>query len=99
MSKKVNQEPEVQGLRERKKQRTREAISDVATGMFFKRGFDAVTLAEVAEAAEVSVGTILNYFSTKEDLFFDRQEEVVQHWARVVRNRRAGDGVLKAIER
>ncbi|MGZ0148149.1 TetR/AcrR family transcriptional regulator [Kribbella sp. WER1] len=59
------------GRRERKKQQTRQAISDVATGLFLERGFDAVTVAEVARAADVAVQTVFNHFPAKEDLFFD----------------------------
>ncbi len=63
------------GLRERKKEATRQAISDVATELFLARGFDNVSVAEVADAAEVSRMTVFNYFPRKEDLFFDREEE------------------------
>lgn len=59
------------GRRERKKQQTRQAISDVATALFLERGFDAVTVAEVARAADVAVQTVFNHFPAKEDLFFD----------------------------
>ncbi|TWD82262.1 TetR family transcriptional regulator [Kribbella amoyensis] len=59
------------GRRERKKRQTRQAISDVATELFLARGFDAVTVAEVAKAADVAVQTVFNHFPTKEDLFFD----------------------------
>ncbi|GAA1138113.1 TetR family transcriptional regulator [Kribbella jejuensis] len=59
------------GRRERKKQQTRQAISDVATGLFLERGFDAVTVADVARAADVAVQTVFNHFPAKEDLFFD----------------------------
>ncbi|GAB2572940.1 TetR/AcrR family transcriptional regulator [Kribbella endophytica] len=59
------------GRRERKKQQTRQVISDVATELFLERGFDAVTVAEVAKAADVAVQTVFNHFPTKEDLFFD----------------------------
>ncbi|MFG1624805.1 TetR/AcrR family transcriptional regulator [Kribbella sp. NPDC049227] len=61
------------GRRERKKQQTRQAISDVATALFLERGFDAVTVAEVARAADVAVQTVFNHFPAKEDLFFDEQ--------------------------
>ena len=58
------------GLRERKKQRTRQAIVEAATGLFAERGYAETTLAEVAEAAEVSLSTIFNYFPGKPDIVF-----------------------------
>jgi AcrR family transcriptional regulator len=67
--------PDQQGLRERKKRATRQAISNIATGLFLERGFDEVTVAEIAEAANVAKMTVFNYFPRKEDLFFDREEE------------------------
>lgn len=91
--------PEGTGLRARKKQQTRLAISDVATGLFIARGFDAVTIAEVADAAQVSVGTVFNYFKTKEELFFDRADEVEDAASRIVRERRPGDSAVRALRR
>ncbi|WP_405056330.1 TetR/AcrR family transcriptional regulator [Kribbella sp. NBC_01505] len=61
------------GRRERKKQQTKAAISEVATMLFLERGFDAVTVAEVARAADVAVQTVFNHFPAKEDLFFDEE--------------------------
>lgn len=87
------------GLRERKKQQTRLAISQVATRLFIERGFDRVTLAEVAAAAEVSVNTIFNYFTTKEELFFDRGDEIAALPGRIVRERRAGESAAAALLR
>ncbi|BEL08776.1 hypothetical protein Q0Z83_069670 [Actinoplanes sichuanensis] len=78
------------GLRDEKKQATRTAIADSALMLFLKKGFDRVTVAEVARAANVSVNTVFNYFPTKEDLLFDRQDEVVRRLARAVHDR-AGD--------
>ncbi|WP_035857613.1 TetR/AcrR family transcriptional regulator [Cryptosporangium arvum] len=86
-------------LRERKKAQTRLLIADIAMGLFAERGFDGVTVAEVARAADVSVNTVFNYFPTKEDLFFDRQAVVEDMLAAIVRDRRPGEGVLEAIRR
>ena len=60
----------VEGLRERKKRQTREAIAEAAMRLFQERGFDAVTVADVARAADVSEKTVFNHFPTKEDLVF-----------------------------
>jgi AcrR family transcriptional regulator len=87
------------GLRETKKAKTRLAISEVATAMFIERGFDAVTVADVAAAAEVSVATIFNYFETKEDLFFDREGEMIAAQARVIGARAKGETIVTAIHR
>ncbi len=62
------------GLRERKKLRTRQLIAETARRMFTERGFDAVPVAAVARAAEVSEATVFNYFPTKEDLVFHGME-------------------------
>ncbi|MGW3011531.1 TetR/AcrR family transcriptional regulator [Streptomyces sp. NPDC001219] len=88
-----------EGLRERKKRQTRQHISDVATGLFLARGFDAVTVAEIAEAAEVSVNTVYNYFPAKEDLFFDRSKGIVDRLARFVRGRAVGESAAAAVLR
>ena len=61
-----------EGLRERKKRLMRQQLSDTATEMFVERGFDAVRVAEVAEACGVSEKTVFNYFPTKESLVLDR---------------------------
>src|SRR5436305_1921691 len=63
------------GLREWKKARTRREIAGSAMQLFAQRGFDHVTVAEVAAAAGVSEKTVFNYFPTKEDLFFDEVPE------------------------
>jgi AcrR family transcriptional regulator len=64
------------GLRNQKKAETRQAISNIATRLFVERGFENVSVAEVAREAGVARKTVFNYFSRKEDLIFDREEEV-----------------------
>jgi AcrR family transcriptional regulator len=66
--------PGAEGLRERKKRLMRQQLSDTATEMFLERGFDAVRVAEVAQACGVSEKTVFNYFATKESLLLDRGE-------------------------
>ena len=85
------------GLRERKKARTRQAISDEATALFMRHGFEQVTMAQIAEAADVSVKTVFNYFATKEDLFFDGRVPWVDGVAAAVRDRAPGIGPLSAL--
>ena len=63
-------------LRESKKRETRQRISDVATELFFARGFDAVTIDEIALAAKVSKMTVFNYFARKEELMLDREDDL-----------------------
>ncbi|MGW0488926.1 TetR family transcriptional regulator [Streptomyces olivaceus] len=71
------------GLRERKKQRMFQTLSDVAIGLFLERGFDAVPVAEVAAAAEVSKPTLFRYFPAKEDLVLHRVADHEDEAARV----------------
>ena len=87
------------GLRERRKQETRQAISDIATALFVEHGFDAVTIAQIAQAAGVAKMTVTNYFPRKEDLVFDRAEAVVRQLADVISARTPGESMLAAIRR
>jgi AcrR family transcriptional regulator len=89
----VSAEP---GLRERKKRQTRQAIADAAQRLFIERGFDDVTVAEVAREAEVSEGTVFNYFPTKEDLFYERMQLFETQLLEAVRERPVGESVLTA---
>ena len=74
-----------EGLRDRKKRLLRQRISDTATGMFLERGFDEVTVSEIAAACDVSEKTVFNYFPTKESLLFDREEEMAARISESVR--------------
>jgi AcrR family transcriptional regulator len=76
-----------EGLRERKKRQVRQRISDVATAMFLVHGFDSVTVAQIAAASEVSEQTVFNYFTTKESMFFDRTDPMIDAVADAVRER------------
>jgi len=87
------------GLRERRKQETRQAISNIATQMFVDRGFDVVTIAEVADAAGVAKMTVTNYFPRKEDLVLDRAEAIERHLADVIAARAPGESMLAAVRR
>ena len=89
--------PEPIGRRERKKAATRKAISDVATVMFLERGFDEVSIREVADAADVSPTTVFAHFPQKEALVFDEDDEQREHLVAAVRNRPAGTTINRAI--
>ena len=82
------------GLRERKKRAAREAIATTARRLFAERGFDAVTVAEVAAAADVSEKTVFNYFPTKEDLAFAGREEGIAQFVTAIAERPPGSSVL-----
>src|SRR5438270_6522204 len=66
-----------EGLRERKKRQLRQKLTDTATAMFLERGFEAVRVAEIAEACDVSEKTVFNYFPTKESLVLDHPDAVL----------------------
>ncbi len=87
------------GLRETKKLATRQEIADRAMQLFAERGFDHVTVAEVAAAAGVSEKTVFNYFPTKEDLFFDEVPQREAALVDAVRGRKPGEPVLEAVRR
>ena len=83
------------GLRERKKRQTREAIADAAMRLFFDRGFDEVTVADVARAADVSEKTVFNYFPAKEDLVLHGGDERRAAIIDAIRTRPAGMSIVE----
>lgn len=87
------------GLRERKKLRTRQLISQTARRLFVDQGFEAVSVAAVARAAEVSEATVFNYFPSKEDLVFQGMEAFQAELLQAVHDRRVGESVVAAFSR
>jgi AcrR family transcriptional regulator len=85
------------GLRETKKLQTRQAIAAAGMRLFVTRGFDHVTVAEIADAAGVSEKTVFNYFPTKEDIFFDEVPERLEALAEAVRGRRSEQSLVSAM--
>ncbi|MBM7515642.1 TetR/AcrR family transcriptional regulator [Nocardioides nitrophenolicus] len=84
------------GLRERKKQETRQRITDAAIELFAERGFEQVPVADIAAAADVSTATVFNYFPAKEDLIYDGMAAFHEHLLAAVRDRPAGQRVISA---
>ncbi len=92
----MNTDPQVD-RRTRKRLATRQAISDVATRLFMERGFDQVTIDEIANAADVGRMTVFNHFPRKEDMFFDREEEARNLAFDTVRSRQPGTSPIEAL--
>ena len=87
------------GLRERKKERTRALIAETARRLFVDRGFEAVSVAEIAREAEVSEATVFNYFPTKEELVYHRLEAFEEEMLAAVRDRAEGESITAAFAR
>ncbi len=85
------------GLRERKKLMTRQAILDVAEEMFAERGFDGVTVAEIADAVNISAKTVFVYFPAKEDLVFAGEDQMREEVLAAIRDREVGQTPLAAM--
>jgi AcrR family transcriptional regulator len=90
-------EPRMLGLRERKKQQTREKIERVALELFAERGYDSTTLAEIAEAADISPRTIFSYFQSKEDILFCGESGHVDKVREALAQRPPGTTTVDAI--
>jgi AcrR family transcriptional regulator len=85
------------GLRERKKQQTREAIIRAAFRLFRKRGFEATTIAEIAAAADISPRTFFSYFESKEAVVFHDFDEVREGLAAHLQRRQRGETTFDAL--
>jgi AcrR family transcriptional regulator len=87
------------GLREKKKAKTRKLISDIARDLFIEKGYEAVTVVEIAAKAEVAVTTLFNYFPTKESIVFDREEEIDAEILTAIRDRKNGQFILESLHK
>jgi AcrR family transcriptional regulator len=88
-----------EGLRERKKQRTREQIVDAAMGLFAERGYQATTIADIAEAADVAPRTFFSYFPSKEAVVFHNVDRDLEGLATALRDRLPGENAFDALRR
>lgn len=88
-----------EGLRERKRRRTRQHIADAATTLFTQRGFDAVRVTEIAEAAEVAEKTVYNHFASKAELVFDESDQLLTALLDAVRTRPTDEPAVTAVRR
>jgi AcrR family transcriptional regulator len=87
------------GLRELKKEQTRQLIADTAWRLFVERGFDKVSVAQIAREAQVAEATVFNYFASKEDLFYSRLEAFGARMADAIKDREPGESALTAFRR
>src|SRR5580704_13870529 len=83
--------------RSRKRLATRQGFSDAATLLFIERGFDHVTVDEIAAAADVGRMTVFNHFARKEDMFFDRDEEGREILREALRERDPGIAPIETL--
>jgi AcrR family transcriptional regulator len=88
-----------EGLRERKKQRTREQIIEAAMGLFAERGYQATTIADIATAADVAPRTFFSYFPSKEAVVFYNVDRDLDGLASALRNRLPGETAFDALRR
>ena len=86
------------GLRERKRQQTRERLTRAAMALFLARGFEATTLDDIAAAADISRRSFFHYFASKEDVVFAWQEEITAALIDAVAARPAAESMLTAAE-
>jgi AcrR family transcriptional regulator len=91
--------PSSTGLRDAKKEETRRQIAGVALRLFLERGFEEVSIAQIAEAAHVSKMTVFNYFPAKESMFFEFAVERLPDLGRAVREREPGEPPIVALHR
>ncbi len=86
-------------LRERKRERTRQAIVDAATELFESRGYDQTTVADIAAAAEIGTRTFFSYFATKEELLYPESDVRIQAAVDAIASRGPGEGPAEVLLR
>lgn len=86
------------GRRERKKAATRAAIASAALTLFLERGYREVSIKDIAAEADVAVATVFSHFAGKEELVFDKNDEIRAQLLSAVRDRTPGRPVLDALE-
>jgi len=91
-------EGDTEGRRERKRRETRERIQQAAMGLFLERGFDATTVDEIAERADVSKRSFFDYFPTKEEVVFAWQDRFADHLMQAIASRPAGEPAVRAVQ-
>lgn len=87
------------GRRERKKAATRQAIADAALRLFLERGYDQVSIRDIADAADVSTTTVFKHFTGKEALVFDQEQDREAGLVAAVRQRASGQSIPDALRR
>ncbi|UUV31308.1 TetR/AcrR family transcriptional regulator [Amycolatopsis roodepoortensis] len=88
---------ETPGRRERKKAATRQALADAALKLFLERGYDQVSIRDIAEAADVSTTTLFKHFPGKEALVFDESQDREERLVAAVRERKKGQSIVEAL--
>jgi AcrR family transcriptional regulator len=87
------------GLRERKKQRTRQSIIEAALALYQERGYEGVTVAEIARRADIAPRTFFGYFESKEDVLLGPGDDRMERVIHAIRERRRGEPILTAVQR
>src|SRR3954453_16839240 len=89
--------PDPPGLRQRKKAQTRQRIAETARDLFVERGFEEVTVSELADAADVCRKTVFNYFSKKEDIFYWQFQAFEEEMLDSIRTRERSQSIVEAL--
>jgi AcrR family transcriptional regulator len=86
-------------LRERKKERTRQALIDAAVELFERHGYEKTTIADIAAAADIGTRTFFSYFASKEELLFPESDDRVRATVKAIEERKPGDGPVDLLLR